>query len=248
MLEVVFSESAAGALVLAMGVKSGIIDIIPSGGEEISQAKAEQIRQEAEQRERSRRENAVPLEGGRENILSFPLALSVGGIAEVGIGSERERVLASLYGVPERAVEVAAGHLAAARKSMKKLLKQAKAGEPIRVWAGRTADEVCGSHWLAEQLRPIGLEKLNVTLVELPNLWEDESSGEVTRYNSWGEVEPCLFGRMAALGKKLSSRCLDALAERWRQLRQENASLHAVLNGNLVGVPETFYDPFTIEF
>lgn len=56
------------------------------------------------------------------------------------------------------------------------------------------------------------------------------------------EVEPYRFGEMALLGEKLPANLLRSLASRWEELRRENATLRAVLNGALVSVPDTLYD------
>ena len=125
------------------------------------------------------------------------------------------------------------------------LLEKAQNGEPIRVWVGRDPDDVCGLYWLLEQLRPIGFEKLDITIVELP-MWETRPDGCIVQYNGWGEVEPYHLGRMASLGKKLPTNYLRSLANRWRELQQENSPLRAVINGKLVSVSETLYDTFIL--
>lgn len=104
---------------------------------------------------------------------------------------------------------------------------------------------MCGLYWLMEQLRPIGLETLDVTLVHLP-WWEKRTDHGITRYTGWGEVEPYRFGRMALQGKRLPADVLRVLANHWKKLQQENMPLRAVLNGNLVSAPETLYDTFIL--
>jgi len=125
------------------------------------------------------------------------------------------------------------------------LRKQVKNGEPIRVGASREPDTMCGLYWLMEQLRPIGFETLDVTLVELPE-WEKRPDGCIVQYTGWGEMEPYRFGEMALLGKKLPVNLLRSLANRWLELQQENATLRAVLNGKLVSAPESLYDTFIL--
>lgn len=91
-----------------------------------------------------------------------------------------------------------------------------------------------------EQLRPVGLEKLDVTVVELPE-WEKRPDGCIVQYTGWGEIEPYRFGEMALLEKKLPVNLLRSLASHWVELQQENATLRAVLNGKLVSAPECLY-------
>ena len=203
-------------------------------------------RREAEENERRGWENAVPFESNPEKIINFPIALSIGNISEPGIGSEREKTLSLLMGTfRDMASQVVGELLNTARKNYDVLLKQVQNGEAIRVWVSREPDVMCGLYWIVEQLRPIGLEMLDVTLVELPE-WEERPDGTVVRYTGWGEVEPYRFGAMARLGKKLPVNALRGLASRWRELQQENSTLRAVLNGKLVSVPESLYDTFIL--
>ena len=254
MLEVVFSDSVAGAMLMAIGhqhiVGSGTAVFITNmDGEQdaaIPQAEIEKFQREAEDYERRGWENAVPFEGNREKIVNLPLALSIGNISENGIGAEREKALSLLMGTfPDVAAQVMDELLNTARKSYDMLLKQVQNGEAIRVWVSREPDAMCGLYWLMEQLRPIGLEPLDVTLVELPE-WEERPDGTIVRYTGWGEVEPYRFGAMVRLGKKLPINALRGLASRWRELQQENSTLRAVLNGKLVSVPVSLYDTFIL--
>lgn len=186
------------------------------------------------------------MEGNRKDIVNLPLALSVGNISEAGICLERESALSLLLSIlPDMASEIVTELLNTSRKNYATLLEKAQNGEPIRVWVGRDPDDVCGLYWLLEQLRPIGFEKLDITIVELP-MWETRPDGCIVQYNGWGEVEPYHLGRMASLGKKLPTNYLRSLANRWRELQQENSPLRAVINGKLVSVSETLYDTFIL--
>ena len=82
MLEVVFSDSAAGTMAVAIGHKGflgGATSVIISDGT-VSKEEIEKFQHQAEERERSGWENAIPLEGNRKDIVNLPLALSVGNI------------------------------------------------------------------------------------------------------------------------------------------------------------------------
>ncbi len=254
MLEVVFSDSVAGAMLVAIGHQHIVghataVIIANVDGEQdatIPQAEIEKFQREAEEHECREWENAVPFESNREKIINLPLALSIGNISETGIGAEREKALSLLMGTfPDMASQVVGELLNTGRKSYDVLLKQVQSGEAIRVWVSREPDAMCGLYWLMEQLRPIGLETLDVTLMELPE-WEERPDGTVVRYAGWGEVEPYRFGAMVRLGKKLPVNALHGLASRWRALQQENSTLRAMLNGKLVSVPESLYDTFIL--
>ena len=77
----------------------------------------------------------------------------------------------------------------------------------------------------------------------LPDFWE-RPDGTVIRWNSWGEMEPWMWGRLAQTGRQLPANVLRGLAGTWQDLQKENAPLRAVVNGRLMSVPEDWYDPF----
>lgn len=176
--------------------------------------------------------------------MAFPLAHSVGEITEEGIGPQREAALRKVMGIyPSLAEEVTQTLLARGRASLEGLLTRAGAGEAVRVWTGPGPDDACGLAWLAQTLRPLGLEKVSVTQVALPDFWE-EPDGTVVRWTGWGEMEPWMWGRLAQTGRRLPANVLQDLAGTWQDLQKENAPLRAVVNGRLMSVPEDWYDPF----
>ena len=154
MLEVVFSDSAAGTMAVAIGHKGflgGATSVIISDGT-VSKEEIEKFQHQAEERERSGWENAIPLEGNRKDIVNLPLALSVGNISEAGICLERESALSLLLSIlPDMASEIVTELLNTSRKNYATLLEKAQNGEPIRVWVGREPDDVCGLYWLLDQ-------------------------------------------------------------------------------------------------
>lgn len=248
MLEVVFGDSAAGSMAVAIG-KTGYVGgavgviIKKSDGRKPSEAEIKKAQQEAEMRERHNWSEAVPLEGSRKDIVSFSLLLSVGAIDEDGISSTRRSVLRSLY--PECANDIEK-IIEEAQQNLSVLMERAKKGEPIRVWSSNNPDETCGLYWLMEQLRPIGFEKLDITLVKLPE-FQERPDGVIVQYVAWGEVEPYQFGRMALLGEHLSVNAIRLMANRWKQLQQDNAPLRAVLNGRVVSAPASLYDSYILQ-
>lgn len=304
MLEVVFSDSAAGSMALASGGPGGCVagtmGVIGchEDGSPFTEAEAEEYRRQFEERERRAWADAQPFESRRADILCFALALSVGGIAEEGIGPQREAAVAGLmHAFPAEGADAAAQLLARARQDLATLLTRAKT-EPVRVWVSQNPDERCGLSWLAAQLetlgpegplgsyRPLGPDASDgpdepdrrkqpdqpvipqVTVVELPEFlrldwapvelpgpaaWPDDRpvlvpeperpGSVVASLTGWSEVEPPQFGRLAALGRPLPAGELRALARQWRLLQRENAPLRAVLNGRLLSLPETIYDP-----
>ena len=253
MLEVVFDDSAAGSLQQALVgrykvAEAGIVLYVREEGEE-PLSPEEEARLRAAERCRQQEEaqgwaESLPLPGQPGDILAFPLAHSVGEITEEGIGPQREAALRKVMGIyPSLAEEVTQTLLARGRASLEALLTRAGAGEAVRVWTGPGPDDACGLAWLAQTLRPLGLEKVSVTQVVLPDFWE-EPDGTVVRWTGWGEMEPWMWGRLAQTGRRLPANVLQDLAGTWQDLQKENAPLRAVVNGRLMSVPEDWYDPF----
>ena len=142
MIEVVFSESAAGSLSVAAGksyiggVSSAIIMNTEGDSEIPNQDEIEKMLRESEERERLNWENAIPLDVERKDILSFPLALSIGSITEDEIGKQREETLQNLVSFyPDEEKEAAEEMQETARKNLDNLLIRAQEGEAIRVWS-----------------------------------------------------------------------------------------------------------------
>lgn len=174
MLEVVFSDSAAGSMALACrqggGAVASSVGVIGhhEDGSPFTEAEAEEYRRQFEERERRAWQNALPFESRREDILCFQLALSVGDIRGEGISPGREAALKKLMSAyPAEGREAAGTLLAAARKNLDTLRARAKL-EPVRVWTSQNPDERCGLSWLAAQLEPLGQDGPQVTAVELP--------------------------------------------------------------------------------
>ena len=248
MLEVVFHESAAGSMAMAMERKNVIGEAVSvafcGDGPTPSRQEIEETERQALERERKNWEQAIPLEGSRKDIVLFPCNFSVGEIDEGGLGPKREEALRMLMGVFPQGEEVVKELLETGRKSLRTLLHRA-GEEPVRIWSSSDPNETCGLYWLLEQLRPMGFEQLDLTWVRLPD-FEELPGGTVQRYSNWGEMEPHRWGEMAALGKKLPANLARGMADHWCVLKRENAPLRALLNGCLVSAPETLYDPFLL--
>ena len=246
MLEVLFSDSAAGSMKMAMNhdsVIGGCISVIGAheDGSPLSAEETERLQQEHEEQERRRWAKAIPLRGNTRDILPFSLCLSIGPIDEDGIGPLRETTLEQLFSVYPQGRQAAAEMLASARQNLNTLLTRVP-HESVRFWVDRTPDAACGLRWALDQLRPLGLENLDLWVVELPAQSPLAESGLVLR--SLGELHPNEYGRLAQDARPLPADQAAALAVQWQELKKQNAPLRAVLNGLLVSAAEDLYDPY----
>lgn len=253
MVEITFSESAAGSLSLADcnkknidKISSAIIIGTDKKDQTLNQEEMQRMIRESEERERSNWEKAIPLKIENKDILCFPVALSIGDITENVIGEQRKSVLQKLVSIyPDNVKPAAMDMFNTAQKNLKELLCRAEKGETIRIWTSDTPDEACGFYWLIEKLKPLGFENLDITYVKLPD-FHIMPDGTVVIYSGWGEVAPHQLGNLSRLEHKLPVNYMHALSFRWQQLKKENAPLRAVINRQLVSVRETFYDPFIL--
>lgn len=246
MLEVLFSDSAAGSMKMAMvhgSVIGGCISVIGTheDGSPLSAEETKRLQQEHEEQERRRWAQAIPLRGDTRDILPFSLCLSVGPIDEDGIGPMRETSLEQLFSVYPQGRQAAAEMLASARQNLNTLLTRAP-HEPVRFWVDRTPDAACGLCWALDQLRPLGLENLDLWVVELPAQSHLAEGGLVLQ--RLGELHPSEYGRLAQDARPLPVDQAAALAVQWQELKKQNAPLRAVLNGLLVSAAEDLYDPY----
>ena len=120
MLEVLFSDSAAGSMKVGMcrGLEiGGCVGVIATDekGRPVSPEETARLQRETEEKERRRWAEALPLEGDPRDILPLSLALSVGPIDEEGIGPLREETLTRLLSIYPEGQQTAAEILAAAR-------------------------------------------------------------------------------------------------------------------------------------
>lgn len=246
MLEVLFSDSAAGSLQCAMGHGSqigGCLGIIATdeSGRLLAPEETARLQREAEERMRRNWAEAVPMEGSPQDILSFPLSLGMGPIDEDGIGPLRENALEQLLCIFPEGRQTAAALVTSARRHLDTLLARAPK-EPVRFWVDRTPDAACGLCWVLEQLRPLGWERLDLRVVDLSRLASDKEGPFGGRCA--GEIKPHAWGKLARQARPLPARRAEALAQHWHRLRQEDAPLRALLNGLLVSAAVDLYDPY----
>ncbi|RGY96006.1 DUF3658 domain-containing protein [Clostridium sp. AM58-1XD] len=122
-------------------------------------------------------------------------------------------------------------------KELERLRKFAENGEPIRIWYSDAPYSLCGFCHTCAVLRSYDCE---ISVVKLPEYVEESRC--ITRYTGWGEVDPGNFKDFLKYEKRLSKNEIRMMSHRWSDLTEDNSPLRAVINGQLVGVSEDFYD------
>ena len=218
MIEILFTESAAGSMKMAKGIKN-IVDsstavlILNDDGSETTAEELERERAKVEEECRRKRENAVAVEGSSRDVVCFPLNLSMGDISEP-FSDNRAKYLQStvLIGGPNFA-EIGAELMATARRSLERV--QA-AAEPVRIWTSRNPDEACGFCHILTMLPA----DADIRVVELPEM--EILDGEIRTYTGWGEISPYDLGRFQELERPLTEAERWFYAALWRELQREN--------------------------
>ena len=254
MIEIVFSDSACGSLKIAQRYgkgkyQSGCIGVFVShaDGSRPTKKEIKDAQREAMKRERLAWESATPMGGNTADIYGFNLALSVGDISENQLGSQRQEVLEQLYSIHsiEEGRQAAQELLQRAKADLITVHDRAAAGEDLRIWYSNQPDELCGLYWFMAQLNQLKECWGQIYLVKLPE-WEADEKGNIIRKSGWGEVAPGEWHRYLALQKSAPPEFCHSCASHWMALQKENAPLRAMMNGQLVSVPETIYDSFII--
>ena len=249
MMELVFSESAYGTLRYAQGLGQGpyrpaCVGFGFENGKQPSHLKLWWMRRQYHKKEKKKWENAVVLEGKKEDAFCLALSLSIGKLSS----ENRETVLWNMarYDVlPEQAEaekETVRDRLKQAQKTLDTICARLKSGESLRIWLGSSAEDRCMISWLADQLlrRNLGAAKLLVN--QLPDNYQ-RPDGTFVSFKDWGEVEPFLWGRLdRELCKEVPADALVHQAQIWQQLCQENGELRIVDNGSLRSVSAAYYD------
>ena len=253
MIEIVFSDSACGALKMAQyygrgDYQSGAFGVIihHTDGSKATEEEIKAAQQEFETRDRLAWASAVPMGGNPEDVYGFALALSVGDISESIPDEKRRKVLDFLYSIyPVDDGPSLTAELMKATEVLKQVCDRISAGERARIWYSNQPDELCGMYWFITRLNELSFDSEQISLVKLPE-WKLDETGDIRQNQSWGAVAPGEWSRYISLARTVSSRFIQSCAIHWQSLQQENAPLRAVLNGQLVSMPETLYDDFII--
>lgn len=250
MIDIAFTESAAGGLVLAQSFGKGkygggCIGVIlhHEDGSEPTQEEIEAAQTRAEKQHRSSWENAVPLGGRAGDVFNFSLGLSFGDIRNplsIEDRLEAVRILYSFWNDQIAADEHQ--HLNEVAVRLTELKSRIAAGEDARIWYSDTPDEQCGFYWLMDELRNLPEGHGTLFAIEQPAIEEKENV--LITHNGWGEVEPGQFGTYLHLACPVSDLKRSWYANQWKELQRENALIRAKINGKLRSAPDNLYDGF----
>lgn len=254
-LEIVFSDSAEGVIKYAQGWGEGRYSpsCVGFGFEDNcrpSRLKLWMLRRQYQRKEKKEWESAVVLKGQHQDVFGLSLFLSVGDIAPENFWENRGNVLmeAKTFDLPgdqlENAQKSVQSRLETVQSKIKTICERAKAGEALRIWMGRSPEDLSMLAWFGAELVRSGLSHSKVYINELPEKYNRPEGGAVS-YGDWSEVEVSQWGRLdQELRREAPEDFLSQQAEIWAGLQQENGELRIVQNGTLKSVRADYYDDF----
>lgn len=253
MIDVVFSNSAEGALRYAQGwgqgpYPSACVGFAFAGNKQPPQIVQWFMRYKYQRDEKKKWKNAVVLSGNGTDVFALALGLSMGDIALENFWENRQNFFLEreLVDVPAEYQEQVKKDILQRKEKIQNNLDQiysrAMAGEPIRIWIGTSSEDRCMLAWFAAQLQDRNLTPTKIYLNELPERYNLPQGGAV-QWNDWAEVSVEKWGVLdRELRRKAPEDFLWQQADIWHRLQCENTGLRITENGELRSVPQDYYD------
>lgn len=173
-----------------------------------------------------------------EDILNIGFYFDIGDITKGIDSKERKLIFEQLFDIDNEDEKTA--FFDAQRKDMNKLLNAASKGEQIRLWISKEPYTLCGYYFVCYILKDI---KCSISVISLPDFIPGIGQSLID-YGTWDAVSADLITQFLPFEKPILGVEKKVYSERWQQLMSENTKLRAVVNGQLVSVPENFYDSF----
>ena len=179
-----------------------------------------------------------------DDIFCLGLAWDMGDITEEGIGEKRLAVLNALYSVYDDDTQKAAKiQFDKAKEDFETVMNRIKNGEDVRIWYSDFSAERCGLLWFMAELRNISDKVNKVYTVKLPKYSFDKETNTIIELTGWGEVPPKNWHKYLEFTQD-KSREYWGYSQQWWNLKREESTLRAVLNGKVRSVSEDIYDKY----
>lgn len=250
MIEIAFTESAAGGLKIAQSFgkgkyRSGAIGVLihHEDGSEPTEEEIQEAKGQAEERQRREWERAIPLGGRAGDVFNLSLGLGFGDIRDPLCIQDRLGAMKILFSFWLEDIEARERkRLEAIREKLETLKSRIAAGEDARIWYSSKPDELCGFYWLMDELRHLPNGHGAIYALNQPEFEENEDV--IISHNGWGEVEPGRFGAYLDLAAPVSDPMRRCFGNQWKELQRENSMLRASINGRLRSAPEDLFDAY----
>ncbi len=179
----------------------------------------------------------------KNTTICLPFMLDIGDIKESVDSQYRQDLIFSMYTQNgwDNSPEVIKEFRLAGKiyiNELNRLEVFLKKDESIRIWYSNSPYSLCGLYYLCHELRNYSND---IYVVRLPE-YVQTTKNTITKYSNWGEVSAEEFSQFLAYEKKMTLSEKRMFGNLWSELVEDNSPLRAMINGNLIGVPEDFYD------
>lgn len=182
------------------------------------------------------------IEGSSTEVVCLGFLLDIGDIQKEITGSYRKNLILSLYNQNqwdgednyESELQEMFEHYTSDLSRLQEYLEDCEA---VRIWYSDAPYSRCGFYQICQLLLKYQVE---VHVVKLSEHVVREDC--IVSYANWGEVAAEEFAGFLSYEKILTEDELRMYAQNWTELVSENAPLRAVISGQLISVPEDFYD------
>lgn len=219
MLEVVFGDSEKGMMQAIKAGPGGICGIGLIGESEMAAQKVEELLKIEEM-------------GEIGETVCLGQYLDVGALKGGYDGAGRRETLRRLWGQSGFGGQDLELYFKSLRNDMQRFHSAIEHKESIRIWVNGAPGALCGLFFAGSLLWDSGCQVAVAPLSKLVRCFAGENSPKRAQEESWPVAQP----------GEICSAQLRFFLERWRALERENAPLRAWVNGELLSVPEDFYD------
>ena len=233
MLEVVFGDSAKGAMKVAKKYDKETM----LGGPTVY------FGERPSQKELEKQCEGQAVGGNSRDVVCIGTNLDIGDIRGDIDSEARKKEFVRVFGSVHFEDDEVERFFRIQREDLDRLLATAKSGGPIRIWMSSMPSSACAFAFLCDALRDI---ECPISVIDLPT-YDEISDGTIQSFVGWGEMHPGQFYRFVPLARVLSSGEKQMRSIVWRGLQAENAPLRALISGRLISVPEDFYDHIIIK-
>ena len=182
------------------------------------------------------------IDGSSAEVICLGFLLDIGDIQKEITGSYRKNLIMSLYNQNqwdnednyESELQEMFEHYTSDLLRLQEYLED---GEAVRIWYSDAPYSRCGFYQICQLLLKYQSE---VHVVKLPEHVVREDY--IVSYVNWGEVAAEEFAGFLSYEKILAEDEIRMYAQNWTDLMSKNAPLRAIVSGQLISVPEDFYD------
>ncbi|MBS6504055.1 MAG: DUF1835 domain-containing protein [Clostridium sp.] len=182
------------------------------------------------------------ISGSPEKVICLALMLDIGDIKEKVDSSYRQNLIFDMY--TQNGYDNNEDILKELQKTGKqyideqnRLINYVLKGEPIRIWYSNAPYEMCGFYYMCDLLKDIPTE---ISVVKLPDYIKIDNI--IVSFQSLEEIAPEQFRTLISYEKRISAIEVKMFSNEWLALIEDNSPLRVVVNGQLIGVEENFYD------